>query len=117
MGWKLVKADSANTKVDQRPGFTNITKQSKAESISIPSWYTEEDRMAKAVMEGICKGCAHLLFLRENSLLYEFKGVWCAVLKKKLQVKVDGCTKFYELGDEIERLIKELGIGNKSNGK
>ncbi len=108
MGWKLVKVDSTNTKSDEKPNLTNITKKSKAESIAIPSWYTDEDHKAKSVLDGICKGCAHLLLVKDNSSKHEFKGVWCAALKKKLEVKVESCPKFRSFAQELAEIITNM---------
>lgn len=75
-----------------------------------PAWYTDEDRKAVAILQGICKTCTHLLLVKDNSTQYEFKGIWCAALRVKLEVKVESCPKFYALGDEIDRLTKQMGI-------
>lgn len=74
-----------------------------------PGWYKEEDLKAIAVLDGICKGCAHLLLVRDNNTKGEFKGIWCAVLKSKLEAKVESCPEFYALRDEIDRLLKQVG--------
>ncbi len=82
---------------------TKLQEQQK----KYPAWYTEEDRKAKAVLEGTCRECAHLLLVKDNSVRHEFKGLWCAALKLKLVANVDSCPKFYALSDEIDRLANK----------
>lgn len=75
---------------------------------NIPHWYTEEDRIAVGVLKGICCKCAYLHFAsRENG---DFKGLMCSILKAKLEIPVDSCPYFVSTKDEIDRLMKELGI-------
>ncbi len=77
---------------------------------SIPTWYTEEDRTMKRVMQGICGECSHMLFESNNG-----RGFWCAALKMKLKKELNNCPDFYASGDEIERLIKTLGLRTGTN--
>lgn len=73
-----------------------------------PAWYTEEDRKAVAVLNGICKTCAHFLLVKDNSTKHEFKGVWCAALKKKLEAKVESCPKFRSIAQQLAELIVDM---------
>lgn len=86
-----------------------LEAQLKERNEKTPAWYTEEDRKAKAVLEGICKGCAHLLLVRDISSKHEFKGVWCAILKKKLEeAQAESCPKFRSLAQELAELIVDM---------
>jgi hypothetical protein len=87
-----------------------LRKHLKGNPDNFPNWYTEEDRKAMAVQEGICKTCAHLWFVKDNNPKHEFKGLWCAALKVKLEEKVETCPQFYAFGDEVDRLAKQMGV-------
>jgi len=76
----------------------------------LPSWYTKEDRKANLVLQGFCRNCLHLWFAENNDGKNEFHGLWCAMLGKKLEDKVESCREFKDFGNELERLIEELGI-------
>ncbi len=52
-----------------------------------------------------------MLFERNNG-----RGFWCAALKIKLQEQINSCPDFYAYGDEIERLIKTLGLRTGTSG-
>lgn len=87
-----------------------LSEQDSTQSVNIPSWYTEEDRKAKEVLNGICKSCAHLLIVKDNDHEFELNGFWCTAYKKKLEIKLENCHEYYPLSDEIDRIIKNLGI-------
>lgn len=82
-----------------------------------PGWYTEEDRKVMAVLKGICQSCAHLWLLKDNNSKHEFKGIWCATLKVKLETKVESCPKFYALRDEIERVTKQTKLNESGDAQ
>ncbi len=75
---------------------------------SFPDWYTEEDGKAMPVLNGICKRCTHLLLVKDNSSKHEFKGVWCATFKKKLEDKVESCPGFRPISERLAELIANM---------
>ncbi len=105
-----VKEEIRNLQKEEEQIRDHNPIKSEQNKDDFPAWYTEEGRKAKAVQEGICKDCAHLWLIRDDRGNFEFKGVWCAIFKRKLEAKVESCPKFYALGDEIDRLIKQMGI-------
>lgn len=73
-----------------------------------PSWYTEEDHKAKAVLEGVCKGCNHLLPVRDDIERYEFNGLWCAAFKKKLEAKIESCPGLKPISEGLSEIIAKM---------
>lgn len=115
MGWKLVELDREETKTDPDPDpiVPTVHDSSEEETTHSPDWYTEEDRKVAMVLSGSCNNCSHLRMVYNNSGNYNLKGVWCSALRKRLEYKVENCDEFYSIGDEIEKLIKNMGINNE----